>query len=63
VLASASRRDRVVLLVGLAAVLSLAWSWLLAGGGMETSAVEMTGMAGMDGWLMQPAVWTPLTRC
>jgi len=23
------------------------------------SAIEMTRMAGMDGWMMQPAVWTP----
>src|SRR4029453_16889677 len=22
-------------------------------------AIEMTRMAGMDGWMMQPAVWTP----
>ncbi|MEP7281435.1 MAG: DUF2182 domain-containing protein [Rubrivivax sp.] len=58
-LESVLRRDRVVLLVGLAAVLAMAWSWIVAGGGMAMSAVEMTGMAGMDGWLMQPAVWTP----
>jgi predicted metal-binding membrane protein len=31
----------------------------VAGAGMEMSAVEMTAMAGMDGWLMRPAVWTP----
>ena len=53
------RRDRVVLLAGLVTVLALAWGWLLSGAGMETSAIEMTRMAGMDGWLMQPAVWTP----
>jgi predicted metal-binding membrane protein len=53
------RRDRVVLVVGLVAVIGLAWGWLLSGAGMEMSPVEMTGMAGMDGWLMQPAVWTP----
>jgi predicted metal-binding membrane protein len=53
------RRDRAVLAAGLLAILALAWGWLLSGAGMEMSAVEMTGMAGMDGWLMQPAVWTP----
>ncbi|MEO8628995.1 MAG: DUF2182 domain-containing protein [Betaproteobacteria bacterium] len=53
------RRDRMVLVLGLVAVLAMAWGWLLAGAGMEMSAVAMTGMAGMDGSLMQPAVWTP----
>jgi predicted metal-binding membrane protein len=58
-LEAALRRDRVVMIIGLAAVLVLAWGWLLSGAGMEMSAIEMTGMAGMDGWLMAPAVWTP----
>ncbi len=53
------RRDRLVLVAGLVAVLAMAWGWLIAGAGMEMSAVEMTAMARMDGWLMQPAVWTP----
>jgi len=53
------RRDRAVLVAGLVVIIALAWGWLLAGAGMETSTVEMTAMAGMDGWLMQPAVWTP----
>jgi predicted metal-binding membrane protein len=53
------RHDRWVLAAALIAIIVLAWSWLLAGAGMEMSAVEMTAMAGMDGWLMQPAVWTP----
>jgi predicted metal-binding membrane protein len=53
------RRDRVVLVAGLIAVIGLAWGWLLSGAGMGMSAVEMTAMAGMDGWLMQPALWTP----
>ena len=52
-------RDRLILLTGLAIVIMMAWGWLLVGSGMEMSAVEMTAMAGMDGWLMQPAVWTP----
>jgi predicted metal-binding membrane protein len=53
------KRDRMVLVAGLVAVLVMAWGWLVAGAGMEMSAVEMTAMAGMDGWLMRPAVWTP----
>lgn len=52
-------RDRMVLGAGLVAVIVMAWGWLVSGVGMEMSAVEMTSMAGMDGWLMQPAVWTP----
>jgi predicted metal-binding membrane protein len=51
--------DRSILLIGLAIVIVMAWGWLLAGSGMGPSAMEMTAMAGMDGWLMQPAVWTP----
>ncbi len=53
------QRDQRVLAVALVAVLGIAWGWLLAGAGMEMNAVEMTAMAGMDGWLMRPAVWTP----
>ena len=53
------RRDRWVLAAGLVVVLALAWGWLLAGAGMQMSALDMTAMAGMDGWMMQPAVWTP----
>ncbi len=52
-------RDRWVLAAGLVVVLALAWGWLLAGAGMQMSALDMTAMAGMDGWMMQPAVWTP----
>jgi predicted metal-binding membrane protein len=53
------RRDRLVLLAGLVAVLALSWVWLTLGAGMGMSAIEMTRMAGMDGRMMQPAVWTP----
>ena len=58
-LEAALRRDRWALAAGLLMVVALAWGWLLAGAGMEMSALDMTAMAGMDGWLMQPAVWTP----
>jgi predicted metal-binding membrane protein len=53
------QRDRAVLVAGLVAVLAMAWGWLLTGAGMEMSVVDMTTMAGMDGWRMRPAVWTP----
>jgi predicted metal-binding membrane protein len=60
------RRDRLVVVTALIAVIALAWAYLLAGAGMGTSAFEMTrmsqlatagGMAGMA--IMTPAVWTP----
>lgn len=51
--------ERLALLVGVAGVAALAWVWLILGAGMEMSAIEMTAMAGMDGWLMRPTVWTP----
>ena len=53
-----TRRGRLALVLGLVVILAIVWGWLLAGAGMEMSAIEMTAMAGMDGWLMQPAVWT-----
>ena len=53
------RRDRCVLIAGLVVVLAMAWGWVLVGAGMPMSALDMTAMAGMDGWLMQSAVWTP----
>lgn len=53
------RRDGWWLAAALAVIVGLAWGWLLSGAGMEMSAVAMTAMAGMDGWLMAPAVWTP----
>jgi predicted metal-binding membrane protein len=49
----------MVLVAGLVVVLGMAWGWLVTGAGMGMNAVEMTAMAGMNGWLMQPAVWTP----
>ena len=52
------RRERLVLVAAVAVVLLAAWAWLIAGAGMDMNAVEMTAMAGMDGWLMQPAIWT-----
>ncbi len=56
---SVPRHERMVLLAALTTVIVIAWSGVIAGAGMDMSAVEMTRMAGMDGWLMQAAVWTP----
>ena len=52
-------RGRVLLIACLLFATALAWAWLLAGAGMDMDAFQMTAMAGMDGWLMQPAVWSP----
>jgi predicted metal-binding membrane protein len=65
------RRDRVVVISALFAVIALSWAYVLAGAGMGMSAFEMTrtsqlgmagglqecGVAGMA--MMRPAVWTP----
>ncbi len=60
------RRDRLVVVSALTALIALSWAYLLAGAGMGMSAFEMTrmsqlgiagGMAGMA--MMTPAVWTP----
>jgi predicted metal-binding membrane protein len=64
------KRDRIVVVTALTAVIALSWAYLLAGAGMGMSAVEMTrmsqlGMArGMSEGaitgmaMMTPAVWT-----
>ena len=52
------RHERLVLAAGVGAVILLAWLWLLLGAGTGMSAIEMTRMAGMHGWLMQPAQWS-----
>ncbi len=60
------RRDRLVVVTALSAVIALSWAYLLAGAGMGMSAFEMTrvsqlgvteGMAGMA--MMTAATWTP----
>jgi len=60
------RRDRLVVVTALAAVIALSWAYVLAGAGMGMSAFEMTrvsqlgvteGMAGMA--MMTAATWTP----
>lgn len=54
---SPGRRDRFLAAGALFIVVLLAWVWILTGAGMEMDAVAMTAMAGMDGWLMRPAIW------
>jgi predicted metal-binding membrane protein len=44
-LESILRRDRWVVAGGLALMVALAWSYLLVGIGMESSALEMTRMS------------------
>lgn len=70
-LEAALRRDRLVVVAALVAIIALSWAYLLAGAGMGMSALEMTrmsqlgvaggafegGLAGMA--MMAPAVWTP----
>ena len=65
------RRDRLIVVIVLTAVVALSWAHLLAGAGMGKSAFEMTrmsrlgmaagmsegGMARMP--MMTPVVWTP----
>lgn len=58
-LESVIRRDRLVLVAGLIAVVALAWGWLLLGAGMSMDAFEMTARPyAVDGMVMKPAVWT-----
>jgi len=47
-----------VLIGCIVVIVALAWSWVLLGAGMDITAIDMTRMAGMDGWLMQPAQWS-----
>jgi predicted metal-binding membrane protein len=56
------RRDRLVVVAALAAVIAIAWIWIVLGAGTGMSAVGMTrgsGMPGMTDMMMVPAAWTP----
>ena len=65
------RRDRLIVVTALTAVIVLSWAYLVAGAGMGMSAFEMTRMSqlGMAGGMseggmacmamMTPVVWTP----
>ena len=56
-LKTAIQRDGIVPLLGIIGVVSLAWLWLIIGAGMESTMVDMTRMSGMEGRMMQPALW------
>ncbi len=54
------KRDRLILIGGLVAVVLLSWVYILAGAGMDMTAFEMTAMTrNPTAVIMQPAVWTP----
>ncbi len=58
----ALRRDRWIMLGMLLAVLAASWAYVLSGAGMGMSAIEMTGMSGMEamaGMAMTPMAWSP----
>ena len=61
VLEAVLRRDRVVVIAALVAVIVVAWVWIVLGAGTGMSAVVMTRMAGMPDMdlMMARAVWTP----
>ena len=64
-LESILKRDRWVVIGGLALVVALAWGYLLAGAGLGMSALDMARMSPDEGMqmdvsssAMQPAAWT-----
>src|SRR5215831_684042 len=61
VLEAVLRRDRIVVLAALVAVILVSWIWIVLGAGTGTSAVAMTQMAGMPDMdmMMERAMWTP----
>jgi predicted metal-binding membrane protein len=61
VLETVLRRDRVVVVAALVAVIVVSWIWIALGAGTGMSAVAMTQMAGMPDMdmMMDRAVWTP----
>jgi predicted metal-binding membrane protein len=58
-LESILKRDRLIVIVGLAAVASLAWAYTLAGVGMGMNAFQMTAM-GDAAAPASPAPWSPV---
>jgi predicted metal-binding membrane protein len=54
------KRDRLILIGGLVAVVLLSWVYILAGVGMDMTAFEMAAMTrNPTAVIVQPAVWTP----
>jgi predicted metal-binding membrane protein len=55
------RRDRVIVASALAAVIAIAWIWVVLGAGTGMSTLGMTrrsGMPDITGMLMEPATWS-----
>jgi predicted metal-binding membrane protein len=53
------KRDRLVVIAGLAAVASLAWAYTLAGVGMGMNVFQMTGMSDAGAASVSPVPWSP----
>ena len=53
------KRDRLIVIGGLGAVVVLAWVYILVGAGMGKTAFEMTAMSNNMPMMMQPVAWTP----
>src|SRR3989440_6657374 len=60
VLETVLRRDRLVVIAALVAIILVSWIWIVLGAGTGTSAVAMTQMAGIPDMdmMMERAVWT-----
>jgi predicted metal-binding membrane protein len=55
----AVKRDRMIVLLALSAVVVLSWAYVLSGAGMSMSAFEMTEMSGGGAMgMMTPAEWS-----
>ena len=54
------KRDRLIVIGALVAVVLLSWLYILSGAGMGMTAFEMTAITNnVPARMMQPAVWTP----
>lgn len=54
------KRDRLIVIGGIAGVVALSWVYILTGAGMSMTAFEMTAITeNAPALMMQPAVWTP----
>lgn len=60
ILETVVKRDRLIVIGGLVAVVVLSWVYILAGAGMGMTAFEMTAMSSKaPAMMMQPVTWTP----
>ncbi len=54
------KRDRLILIGGLVAVVVISWVYILGGAGMDMTAFEMTAITkNASAMVIQPASWTP----